>query len=112
MNSIFLGEQYPEKVTSTGVDLTLPTDEESAYINEAADVWTFHPYTTGFVNSPEGGIDACASNKIHPLCPTYVVNTNVQSDGWLNGQGSFEYAYTVLQYVRQQLGLLTQPRPK
>jgi beta-glucosidase/6-phospho-beta-glucosidase/beta-galactosidase len=104
-NPIFLGENYPEEVTSiTGVNLTLLTDEELAYINGTSDVWSFDPYTTGFVTSPPGGIDACASNNSHPLWPTCVVNTNVQSDGWLNGQGSYAYAYIAPQYVRQQLG--------
>jgi len=104
-NPMFLGENYPEEVTSTtGVNLTLLTDEELAYINGTSDVWSFDPYTTGFVTSPPGGIDDCAANTSHPLWPTCVVNTNVQSDGWLNGQGSFQYAYIAPQYVRQQLG--------
>jgi beta-glucosidase/6-phospho-beta-glucosidase/beta-galactosidase len=104
-NPIFLGENYPEEVTSTtGINLTLLTDEELTYINGTSDVWSFDPYTSGFVTSPSGGIDACASNTSHPLWPTCVVNTNVQSDGWLNGQGSYAYAYIAPQYVRQQLG--------
>lgn len=89
-NPIFLGEQYPEEVLCTsGINLTALTDDELAYIKNTADFWSFDPYMAGFATSPPGGIDACASNTEDPLWPTCVVSTNVQSDGWLNGQGSY-----------------------
>lgn len=104
-NPIFLGENYPSEVLSaTGINLTALTSEELAYINGTSDFWSFDPYVAGFATSPPGGIDACAANISDPLWPTCVVNTNVQQDGWLNGQGSFAYAYIAPQYVRQQLG--------
>ncbi|KAI5370867.1 putative glycoside hydrolase family 1, glycoside hydrolase superfamily [Septoria linicola] len=104
-NPIFLGEQIPEEVLNTpGLNLTALTTEELAYINGTSDFWSFDPYTAGFATSPPGGIDACAQNQSDPLWPTCVVNTNVQTDGWLNGRGSYAYAYIAPQYVRQQLG--------
>ena len=104
-NAIFLGQNYPEEVlNTTDLNLTRLTDDEVAYINGTADIWSFDPYTAGFVTSPPGGIDACASNSSHPLWPNCVVNTNVQSDGWLNGQASMTSPYIAPQYVRQQFG--------
>jgi beta-glucosidase/6-phospho-beta-glucosidase/beta-galactosidase len=104
-NAIFLGQNYPEEVmNTTGLNLTALTDEEVAYINGTADIWSFDPYTAGFATSPPGGIDACASNTSHPLWPNCVVSTNVQSDGWLNGQASMTSPYIAPQYVRQQFG--------
>lgn len=69
-----------------------------------SDFWSFDPYTTGFATSPPNGIDACASNSSDPNWPMCVINTNVQQDGWLNGQASYAYAYIAPQYVRQQFG--------
>lgn len=111
---IFLGEQYPQEVLSThGINLTALTDDQLAYINGTADFWSFDPYTAGFATSPPGGIDACAADKKNPLWPFCVVNTNVQQDGWLNGQASYAYAYLAPQYVRQQLGFVwNEYRPK
>jgi hypothetical protein len=104
-NAIFLGMNYPEEVMSTtGLNLSALTDDEVAYINGTADIWSFDPYTSGFVASPPGGINACASDPSHALWPNCVVNTNVQSDGWLNGQASFTSPYITPQYVRQQFG--------
>ena len=95
-NPIFLGQQYPAEVlNTTGINLTALTDQELSYINGTADFWSFDPYTAGFATSPPGGIDACAANKTNPLWPTCVVGTNVQQDGWLNGQASYAYAYIV-----------------
>lgn len=88
-NPIYLGQQYPEEVLSTkGINLTALTDDELSYINGTSDFWSFDPYTAGFATSPPNGIDACAQNTSDPLWPTCVVNTNVQQDGWLNGQGN------------------------
>lgn len=104
-NPIFLGQQYPAEVlNTTGINLTALTDTELQYINGTADFWSFDPYTAGFATSPPEGIDACAANPKNPLWPFCVLNTNVQQDGWLNGQASFAYAYITPQYVRQQLG--------
>nr|OQO26054.1 hypothetical protein B0A51_06911 [Rachicladosporium sp. CCFEE 5018] len=104
-NPIFLGTQYPSEVLSTaGVNLTALTATELAYFNGTADFWSFDPYTAGFATSPPNGIDACAANTTDPNNPYCVINTNVQKDGWLNGQASFAYAYIAPQYVRQQLG--------
>lgn len=104
-NPIYLVLQYPAEVlNTTGINLTALTADELSYINGTSDYWSFDPYTAGFATSPEGGIDACAANISDPLWPTCVVNTNVQQDGWLNGQGSYAYAYLTPQYVRQQLG--------
>lgn len=90
-NPIYLGEQYPEEVLRTAdTNLTALTKEELAYINGTSDFWSFDPYVAGFATSPPGGTDACASNRSHPLWPNCVVNTNVQKDGWLNGQKSNE----------------------
>ncbi|GIZ39403.1 hypothetical protein CKM354_000278800 [Cercospora kikuchii] len=106
-NPIFLGEQIPEEVLNTsGLNLTALTADELSYFNGTADFWSFDPYTAGFATSPPGGIDACAKNQSDPLWPNCVVNTNVQTDGWLNGQGSYAYAYIAPQYVRQQLGYI------
>ena len=69
-----------------------------------SDFWSFDPYTAGFATSPPNGIDACASNSSDPNWPMCVMNTNVQQDGWLNGQASYAYAYIAPQYVRQQFG--------
>jgi beta-glucosidase/6-phospho-beta-glucosidase/beta-galactosidase len=104
-NPIFLGENYPQEFLSTaGTNTTALTAAELAYINGTADFWSFDPYTSGFATSPPNGIDACAANSSDPNWPYCVVNTNVQSDGWLNGQGSYAYAYITPQYVRQQFG--------
>ena len=104
-NPIFLGEQYPAEVLSTkGINLTALTKNELAYIKGTADFFSFDPYTAGFATSPPGGIEACAQDMKNPLWPTCVVGTNVQQDGWLNGQASYAYAYITPQYVRQQLG--------
>jgi beta-glucosidase/6-phospho-beta-glucosidase/beta-galactosidase len=104
-NAIFLGKNYPEEaMKTTGLKLTALTDDEVAHINGTADIWSFDPYTAGFVTSPPGGIDACASNTSHPLWPNCVFNTNVQSDGWLNGQASMTSPYIAPQHVRQQFG--------
>jgi beta-glucosidase/6-phospho-beta-glucosidase/beta-galactosidase len=95
-NPIFLGEQYPAEVlNTTGINLTALTDQELSYINGTADFWSFDPYTAGFATSPPEGIDACAKNKKNVLWPFCVVGTNVQQDGWLNGQASYAYAYIV-----------------
>jgi hypothetical protein len=85
-------------MNTAGPDLTALNDEEVAYINGTADIWSFDSYTADFVTSPPGGIDACASNTSHPLWPNCVVNTNVQSDGWLNGQASMTSPYIAPQY--------------
>ena len=69
-----------------------------------SDFWSFDPYTAGFATSPPNGIDACAANSSDPNWPNCVINTNVQQDGWLNGQASYAYAYIAPQYVRQQFG--------
>ncbi|KAF2484125.1 beta-glucosidase [Neohortaea acidophila] len=104
-NPIFLGQQYPSNVLNTpNINLTALTDEELAYINGTADFWAFDPYTAGFATSPPGGIDSCAADMNNTLWPSCVFTTNVQQDGWLNGQASFAYAYIAPQYVRQQLG--------
>ena len=104
-NPIFLGQQYPAEVlNTTGINLTALTNTELSYINGTADFWAFDPYTAGFATSPPGGIDACAADKNNSLWPTCVVGTNVQQDGWLNGQASYAYAYIAPQYVRQQIG--------
>lgn len=104
-NPIFLGINYPPEVLkTTGINLTALTTSELSYINGTADFFSFDPYTAGFATSPPNGIDACAVNTSDPLWPTCVVNTNVQQDGWLNGQASYAYAYIAPQYVRQQLG--------
>ncbi|KAK5132114.1 hypothetical protein LTR08_000365 [Meristemomyces frigidus] len=106
-NPIFLGENYPAEILNTaGLDLEPLSSTELAYINGTADYISVDPYTTGFATSPPNGIDACAANISDPLWPTCVVGTNVQQDGWLNGQASFAYAYIAPQYVRQQLGYL------
>lgn len=91
---IFLGEQYPREVLDTpGINMTALTDEQLAYINGTADFWAFDPYTAGFATPPPGGIDACAADTNNTLWPFCVLNTNVQQDGWLNGQASYAYAY-------------------
>jgi len=106
-NPIYLGITYPSEVqNTTGTNLLPLSDEELSYINGTSDFFSFDPYTTGFATSPPGGIDACAANTSDPLWPTCVVNTNVQKDGWLNGQASYAYAYITPQYVRQQLGYM------
>ena len=57
-------------------------------------------------DQPPNGIDACAANSSDPNWPNCVINTNVQQDGWLNGQASYAYAYIAPQYVRQQFGFV------
>lgn len=89
-NPIFLGEQIPDEVLNTpGLNVTALTDEELTYYNGTSDFLSVDPYTAGFATSAPGGIDACANNQSDPLWPTCVFNTNVQTDGWLNGQGSY-----------------------
>lgn len=105
-NPIFLGQNYPAEVlNTTGINLTALTNEQLNYINGTADFFSFDPYTAGFATSPSNEtIDQCAASPGDPLWPSCVFTTNVQQDGWLNGQGSYAYAYIAPQYVRQQLG--------
>ncbi|WPG97496.1 glycoside hydrolase family 1 protein [Acrodontium crateriforme] len=104
---IFLGQNFPQSILSTtSINLTALTESELSYIKDTADYFAFDPYTAGFATSPPGGIEACAADPTNPLWPTCVLGTNVQQDGWLNGQGSFAYAYIAPQYVRQQLGFV------
>ena len=113
-NAIFLGEQYPAELLNTsGIGLKPLTSAELEYLNNTADFLSVDPYTAQFATSPPEGIDACAADPSNPLWPICVVNTNVQTDGWLMGQASYAYAYIAPQYVRQQLGYLWNTfRPK
>nr|POF02594.1 beta-glucosidase 34 [Quercus suber] len=113
-NPIFLGQNFPvEILNTTGINLTALTDAELAFVHGTADYFSFDPYTSGFATSPPEGINACAADPTHPLWPICVANSNIQKDGWLNGEASYAYAYIAPQYVRQQLGYVWNTlRPK
>lgn len=102
---IFLGQNYPATVLSVpGTNLTALTPSELSYIQGTVDFFAFDPYVAQYATAPSNGTDTCAGNAEDPNWPICVVNTNVQQDGWLMGQGSYAYAYLAPQYVRQQLG--------
>ena len=113
-NPLFLGTNYPADVLSTaGINLTALSAADLAYINGTMDVLSLDPYTQGFATSPPEGIDACAANISSPNWPECVVLTNVQANGWLNGDASYAYAYITPQYFRQHLGYVWDTfRPK
>ena len=113
-NPIFLGKNYPADVlNTTGIALTPLSAADLAYINGTADFISVDPYAAGFATSAPNGINACAANSSDPNWPICVVNTNVQKDGWLNGERSYDGPYIAPQYVRQQLGYLWNTlRPK
>ena len=106
-NPLFLGKDYPASVlATTGINLTSLSASDRAYFNNTVDFFSVDPYTAQFATSPPGGIAACASNISHPLYPTCVITTNVQKNGWLNGDASYAYAYLTPQYFRQHLGYI------
>ena len=65
-----------------------------------------NPYTTQFAYPPPNGIAACAANISDPHYPQCVITTNVQANGWLNGDASYAYAYLTPQYFRQHMGYI------
>jgi beta-glucosidase/6-phospho-beta-glucosidase/beta-galactosidase len=103
-NPLFLGENYPSSVLSTtGINLTALSPANLSYINNTIDFFSWDPYTAQFATAPPNGIDACAANISDPLYPTCVVATNIQANGWINGDESSAYAYITPQYFRQHL---------
>ena len=101
------------QLSTTGINLTALSAENLAYINNTMDFLSVDPYTAQFATQPPGGIDACAANPNDPLWPNCVITTNVQANGWLNGDESYAYAYLTPQYFRQHMKYLWQTfRPK
>ncbi|MCJ1245841.1 hypothetical protein MMC30_003045 [Trapelia coarctata] len=85
-NPLFLGADYPASVLSTtGINLTSLSTEDRAYFNGTVDFHSVDPYTAQFAYPPPNGIAACAANTSDPHYPTCVITTNVQANGWLNG---------------------------
>ena len=106
-NPLFLGKDYPASVLSTtGINLTSLNASDLAYFKGTVDFLSIDPYTAQFALPPPNGIAACAANTSDPYYPTCVVTTNLQSNGWLNGDESYAYAYLTPQYFRQHMGYL------
>lgn len=106
-NPLFLGENYPAQVLATpGINLTALSPSNLTYISHTIDFFSVDPYTAQFATAAPNGIPACAANTSDPLYPECVVLTNVQQNGWLNGDESYAYAYLTPQYFRQHLGYI------
>lgn len=106
-NPLFLGADYPESVLlTTGINLTSLSAADLAYFNNTIDFFSVDPYTAQFAYPPPNGIAACAANISDPHYPICVVTTNVQANGWLNGDESYAYAYLTPQYFRQAMGYI------
>jgi hypothetical protein len=68
------------------------------------DFFSFDPYSAQYVSAPPEGIEACAADPTNPLWPICVVNSNIDSMGWLIGDAaSVTYGFIAPQYVRAQL---------
>ena len=104
-NPLFLGQQYPSDVLNTpNLNLTALTPSQIRYIHGSIDFWAFDPYVSNFASAPSGGLAACIADKSNVLWPTCANLTQIQQNGWLEGEKSNDYAYIAPQYVRQQLG--------
>ncbi|KAH8804481.1 glycoside hydrolase superfamily [Xylogone sp. PMI_703] len=71
-NPLFVNGDYPPTLKEYVLDF-LPdfTDDEKHMINGSADIFAHNAYTSSFysVIAPDSGIQACTSNKNHPLYP-------------------------------------------
>ena len=106
-NPLFLGQQYPSSVLNTpNLNLTALTSAQIAYIHGSIDFFSVDPYVSQFASAPPDGLAACVTDPTNALWPTCAQLTNVQSNGWLQGLKSEDYAYLSPQYCRQQLGYL------
>jgi beta-glucosidase/6-phospho-beta-glucosidase/beta-galactosidase len=107
-NPLFLGQNYPSTVLSAFNSTLLPAlnASELAFINNTIDFLSVDPYTTVFATSPPGGIESCIADPTDALWPICVETTNIQQNGWLNGDASSDYAYITPQYFRQHLSYL------
>ena len=106
-NPLFLGENYPESILSTkGITLTPLSPANQSYIAHTVDFISVDPYTAQFATSPPNGIDACAANPSDPLYPGCIILSNVQSNGWINGDQSYQWDYLTPQYFRQHLNYI------
>ena len=106
-NPLFLGENYPKSILSTkGITLTPLSPANLSHIAHTVDFLSVDPYTAQFATSPRHGIDACAANPSDPLYPGCIILSNVQSNGWINGDQSYQWDYLTPQYFRQHLNYM------
>lgn len=108
-NPLFLGQQYPASVLSApSLNLTALTPSQLSLFNNSIDFFSVDPYVAQFATSApnDSTRGSCINDPSNPHWPTCAVLSNTQSNGWLEGDKSNDYAYIAPQYVRQQLGYI------
>jgi hypothetical protein len=102
----------PWTVLSTkGVKIDPLSPAQLKIIAGKIDFFSFDPYSAQYVSAPPEGIEACAADPRNPLCPACVVNSNIDSTGWLIGDAaSVTYSFIAPQYVWNTFKVSTTPQ--